>query len=83
MLQYAMKHRTQLHLDPDQYRWLTRQAGARGSIAGVVRGLIDEARNRQVAAAGDPLLRFLIEDPPAVGGRNPAVSDLDWDVYGA
>ena len=78
-----MKHRTQLHLDPDQYRWLKRRAGARGSIAGVVRELIDEARHRQPGAADDPLMQFLIEDPPATGGRNSSVSDLDWDVYGA
>ena len=78
-----MKHRTQLHLDPDQYRWLKRRAGARGSIAGVVRELIDDARNDQARATDDPLMRFLVEDPPAVGGRNSSVADLDWDVYGA
>ncbi len=78
-----MKRRTQLHLDPDQYRWLKRRAGERGSIAGVVRELIDDARSRPVGTADDPLVRFLVEDPPAAGGRNPAVSDLDWDVYGA
>lgn len=77
-----MKHRTQLHLDPDQYRWLKRRAGARGSIAGVVRDLIDEARNREPRTADDPLLRFLVEEPPAAGGRDPAASALDWDVYG-
>lgn len=82
MLLYVMKHRTQLHLDPEQYRWLKRRAGARGSIAGVVRELIDEARDRQPPAVDDPLVRFLIEDPPADGGRNSTVSDLDRDVYG-
>ena len=83
MLLDVMKHRTQLHLDPDQYRWLKRRAGARGSIAGVVRDLIDDARNRQPPASDDPLVRFLVEDPPADGGRDSSVTDLDRDVYGA
>ena len=28
-----MRHRTQLYLDDDQYRWLKQRAGNRGSIA--------------------------------------------------
>jgi hypothetical protein len=36
-----MRHRTQLYLDPD--RWLKHRARRRGSIAGVVRDLIDDA----------------------------------------
>jgi hypothetical protein len=82
MLYDAMRHRTQLYLDPDQYRWLKQRAGRDGSIAGVVRDLIDAARSRRPAMANDPLLRYLADEPPADGGAPTTVADLDRDVYG-
>jgi hypothetical protein len=81
MLYGAMRHRTQLYLDPDQYRWLKQRAGERGSIAGVVRDLIDAARSRKPSSAGDPLIRYLTEDPPADSGERSTVEDLDRDIY--
>lgn len=82
MLYDGMRHRTQLYLDADQYRWLKQRAGQRGSIAGVVRELIDAARSRRPSAAGDPLIRYLAEEPPADGGAPSTVEDLDRDLYG-
>lgn len=77
-----MRHRTQLYLDADQYRWLKQRAGQRGSIAGVVRDLIDAARSRKPSSAGDPLIRYLAEEPPAEGGASSSVEDLDRELYG-
>jgi hypothetical protein len=72
--------RTQLYLDAAQYRWLRQRAGQRGSIAAVVRELIDAARRPD--AYGDPLIRFLAEDPPAEGRVPSTVDDLDRDLSG-
>ena len=55
MLYYSMRHRTQLYLDDSQYRWLKQQAGERGSIAAVVRDLIETARSNRPSTADDPL----------------------------
>jgi hypothetical protein len=82
MLYSVMSHRTQLYLEEDQYRWLRQRAGERGSIAGVVRELIDAARSRRPSVARDPLIRYLVEEPPADGGHASTVEDLDQDVYG-
>ncbi|MDX6602574.1 MAG: hypothetical protein QOF13_1776 [Solirubrobacterales bacterium] len=82
MLYYSMKHRTQLYLDDAQYRWLREQAGDSGSIAAVVRELIDAERTRRLDPAGDPLLRYLVEDAPARGREGTSVSTLDRDLYG-
>jgi hypothetical protein len=81
-LYYSMKHRTQLYLDEAQYRWLRQRAGASGSIAAVVRELIDAERARKLDAAADPLLRYLVEDAPARGREGTSVSSLDQDLYG-
>jgi hypothetical protein len=81
MLYSSMKHRTQLYLDEAQYRWLKQRAGS-GSIAAVVRELIDAERARSVDPAGDPLLRFLVEDSPGRGREGSSVTTLDRDVYG-
>lgn len=78
---YSMK-RTQLYLDEDQYRWLRRQAGAKGSIAGVVRGLIERARQERANPEEDPLIKLLLHDPP-VEGKPGDASTIDRDVYGA
>lgn len=76
------QHRTQLYLDDGQYRWLKQQAGQGGSIAGVVRELIDAARSRRPNPARDPLIRYLIDDPPAEGTGPSTVQTLDEDLYG-
>lgn len=77
-----MRHRTQLYLDEDQYRWLKQRAGRRGSIAGVVRNLIDLARQEQAPeGAHDPLIRYLLEDPPGESPLPSTVGTLDEDIY--
>jgi len=83
MLYSSMKHRTQLYLDDGQYRWLQERAGKAGSIAAVVRELIDAERVRLADPAGDPLLRFLVEEPPGRGPEGTSVSTLDRDLYGS
>jgi len=82
MLYNAMRHRTQLYLDRDQYRWLKQRAGERGSIAGVVRELIDAARTRKPSSTDDPLIRYLADESPADSGAPSTVQDLDRDLYG-
>lgn len=81
MLYSSMKHRTQLYLDEGQYRWLQQRAGKAGSIAAVVRELIDSERARLADPAGDPLLRFLVDEAPGRGREGTSVSTLDADVY--
>lgn len=82
-LYYSMKHRTQLYLDEGQYRWLKERAGEGGSIAAVVRELVDAERARLADPGEDPLLRFLGEEPAAAGDAPSSVETLDRDVYGA
>jgi hypothetical protein len=77
-----MQHRTQLYLDDGQYRWLKQQARQGGSIAAVVRDLIDAARSRRSSNAGDPLIRYLIDEPSAEGADDSTVQTLDRDLYG-
>ena len=83
MLDYSMKHRTQLYLDEGQYRWLKQRAGEAGSIAAVVRDLIDAERVRGVDSAKDPLLRYLVDEAPGKGREGTSVSSLDRDLYGS
>lgn len=82
MLYGVMAHRTQLYLEDDQYRWLQRRAGTGGSIAGVVRELIDAARSRRQAPASDPLIDYLLNETPADSGTPSTVASLDQDIYG-
>jgi len=82
MLYSSMKHRTQLYLDEGQYRWLRQRAGKAGSIAAVVRELIDTERARLADPAADPLLRFLVDEAPGRGREGTSVATLDRDVYG-
>lgn len=79
---YSMTHRTQLHLDDEQYRWLQQQARRRGSVAQVVRDLIDQARSGTAPDHQDPFIRYLLEEPPAEGKVASTVTDLDTDLYG-
>jgi hypothetical protein len=81
-LYYSMRHRTQLYLDEGQYRWLKQRAGATGSIAAVVRELIDAERARGLDPAVDPLLSYLVDEAPGEGAEKTSVSSLDLDVYG-
>jgi len=81
-LYYSMRHRTQLYLDEGQYRWLKQRAGEAGSIAAVVRELIDAARARGVGSA-DPLLSYLVAEEPGRGREGTSVSTLDRDLYGS
>ncbi len=81
-LYYSMKHRTQLYLDEGQYRWLKQRAGEAGSIAAVVRELIDAERARGVGSATDPLLSYLVDEAPSKGREGTSVSTLDRDLYG-
>ena len=83
MLYYSVKHRTQLYLDEGQYRWLRQRAGEAGSIAAVVRDLIDAERARGVDPATDPLLSYLVDEAPGKGREGTSVSSLDRDLYGA
>src|SRR6188474_371963 len=81
-LYYSMGHRTQLYLDEGQYRWLKQRAGKAGSIAAVVRELIDAERAHEVGSTADPLLSYLIEEAPGKGRERTSVSTLDRDLYG-
>ena len=76
-------HRTQVNLEDEQYRWLKQQAGSGGSIAAVVRRLIDSARARPIDMASDPAIRYLLERPvPSTSGAT-SVATLDDDLYGS
>lgn len=75
-------HRTQVNLEEEQYRWLKQQAGRGGSIAAVVRQLIDAARARPVDVADDPAIRFLLAPPAAGIAGASSVTTLDDDLYG-
>jgi hypothetical protein len=77
-----MRHRTQLYLDEGQYRWLKQRAGEAGSIAAVVRELIDAERARSASPAADPLLSYLMDEAPGRGRAGTSVSTLDDDLYG-
>lgn len=81
-LYYSMRHRTQLYLDEGQYRWLKQRAGEAGSIAAVVRELIDVERARGLDPDADPLLRYLVDEAPGKGREKTSVSTLDRDIYG-
>jgi hypothetical protein len=82
MLYDSMKHRTQLYLDEAQHRWLRQRAGKSGSIAAVVRELIDAERARRLDPAADPLLRYLVDESPGRGREGTSVTTLDRDLYG-
>jgi hypothetical protein len=77
-----MTHRTQLYLDEGQYRWLKQRAGEAGSIAAVVRELIDAERARGLDPDADPLLSYLVDEAPGKGRKKTSVSTLDRDIYG-
>jgi hypothetical protein len=82
MLYDSMKHRTQLYLNEGQHRWLRQRAGKSGSIAAVVRELIDAERSRRPSLSGDALIGYLVEEPPGKGREGTSVTTLDSDLYG-
>ncbi len=75
-------HRTQVNLEEEQYRWLKQQAGG-GSIAAVVRRLIDAARARPIDPGRDPAIRYLLERPAGSRSGATSVTTLDDDLYGS
>jgi hypothetical protein len=77
-----MRHRTQLYLDEDQYRWLKQRAGRRGSIAAVVRELVDAARSRKQDLSNDPFIRYLTDEPAPASERPSSVETIDEHIYG-
>lgn len=78
----SMKHRTQLYLNDAQHRWLRQRAGKAGSIAAVVRELIDAERARRPDPVADPFLRYLVDEAPGRGREESSVTTLDRDLYG-
>lgn len=82
MLYDSMKHRTQLYLNEAQHRWLRQRAGKSGSIAAVVRELIDAERLRRPNPTADPLLSYLVDAEPGRGPAKTSVATLDRDLYG-
>jgi hypothetical protein len=64
------------------YRRLKSEARRRGSIAAVVRGLIEAARARQRDASRDPLIQHLLCEPSERGKEQTTVQTLDDDLYG-
>jgi hypothetical protein len=77
-----MRHRMQIYLDDSQYRWLKQRASKGGSIASVVRELIDSARSYVPDTARDSLISYLLDEPPAEGFGSSSVPTLDKNLYG-
>jgi hypothetical protein len=74
-------HRTQISLEPEQYRRLGDEARSRGtSLAALIRSLIDEHLGRSQPPEGDPL-----EGLVGIGeGTGEAVGrEHDRHLYGA
>jgi hypothetical protein len=63
--------KVQLYLTEAQYRYLKQRAGTRGSIAGVVRELIDSA-GQPSDPERDPFYGHLLADKPGSGGEYDA-----------
>ena len=53
-----------------------------GSIAAVVRRLIDTERARPHDPSRDPAIRYLLEETPPSGAVETSVETLDDDLYG-
>ena len=52
---------------------------------GIIKGamnLIDAERARRPDSAADPLLSYLVEEPPGRGREETSVRTLDRDLYG-
>ncbi len=83
MLYSSMKHRTQLYLDEGQYRWLQQRAGKAGSIAAVVRELIDAERVGWRIPRRTHCFASSWPRRPARDMRETSVETLDRDLYGS
>jgi hypothetical protein len=78
-----LRHRTQLFLTDEQYRWLKVKAGSSGSIAAVVRDWIDsEMEVDPEDLLNDPAIRFLLSEPEPATGVPSSVTTIDQDLYG-
>jgi hypothetical protein len=77
-----LTHRTQLFLTDEQYRWLKVRAGSVGSIAQVVRELIDAELEPGPDLRDDPFIRFLLSEPEPATGVPSSVTTIDEDLYG-
>jgi hypothetical protein len=74
-------HRTQVSLEPEQYRRLGDEARRRGiSLAALIRGLIDEHLDRGQPPADDPLDALI---GIGEGSGEPVGRDHDRHLYGS
>lgn len=71
--------KVQLYLSEEQYRFIKQRAGERGSLAAVVRELIDAAGRPQEPTA-DPFYRHLLSPKPG-SGRRYAAEQAKRDLY--
>lgn len=71
--------KVQLYLSEEQYRFLKQRAGERGSLAAVVRELIDAA-GRPEDPTADPFFRHLVA-PKAGSGRRYAAEQAKRELY--
>ena len=60
------RRKLQLYVSAEQYRYLREQAGAQGSMAAVVRELIDQAIS-PTDLDDDPFYRHVMADRPGSG----------------
>jgi len=73
-------HRTQISLEPEQYRRLGDEARRRGiSLAALIRGLIDEHLDRGQPPTDDPLDALI---GIGEGSGEPVGRDHDRHLYG-
>ncbi len=69
----------QLYVTEHQYRLLKQRAGERGSIAGVVRDLIDHA-GVPAEPESDPFYRRMVEEKQG-SGRSYRAEDAKRELY--
>lgn len=72
--------RVQLYLTEEQYRLLKRRAGESGSIAAVVRDLID-ASTDPGDAERDPFYRHLLAEKPEGRGERYTAEEAKRELY--
>jgi hypothetical protein len=77
-----LRHRTQLFLTDEQYRWLKIKAGNSGSIAAVVRDWIDSEIEPGPDLRDDPFIRWMLEEPGFSNGIPSSVETIDEEIYG-
>lgn len=69
----------QLYLTEEQYRFVKQQAGDRGSMAKVVRDLIDAA-GRPEDPKADPFYRHVVKEKPG-SGRSYRAEQAKRELY--